>query len=84
MKYSPSFTEDLADLLSAGITSFVLSLPHQGRLSLLCDPSLLAYSPTALSAKIRGKPGFDPGSAPGATGDVISHLAATRTIQYDK
>lgn len=61
----------------------MLSLPHRGRLSLLCDPSLLAYSPTALFAKIRGQPEFDPETAPGATGDVISHLAATRLIDYE-
>ena len=50
---------------------------------MLCDPSLLAYSPTALFAKIKGQPEFDPATAPGATGDVISHLAARKRIEYD-
>ncbi|WWC60118.1 oxoglutarate dehydrogenase (succinyl-transferring), E1 component [Kwoniella dejecticola CBS 10117] len=66
----------------SGISSIVLSLPHRGRLSLLCDPDLLDYSPTALFSKIKGKPEFDPSEAPGATGDVISHLSATRNIPY--
>jgi probable 2-oxoglutarate dehydrogenase E1 component DHKTD1 len=66
-----------------GVASIVLSLPHRGRLSLLCDPDLLGYSPTALFAKIKGQPEYDPATAPGATGDVISHLAATRNIPYN-
>jgi probable 2-oxoglutarate dehydrogenase E1 component DHKTD1 len=70
--------------VSAGVSSIVLSLPHRGRLSLLCDPSLLALPPTALFAKIKGQPEFDPSTAPGASGDVISHLAATREIPYNE
>lgn len=70
--------------LTAGLASIVLSLPHRGRLSLLCDPDLLVYSPTALFAKIKGQPEFDPSTAPGATGDVISHLAAIKKIEYEK
>nr|XP_019050186.1 oxoglutarate dehydrogenase (succinyl-transferring), E1 component [Kwoniella bestiolae CBS 10118]OCF29116.1 oxoglutarate dehydrogenase (succinyl-transferring), E1 component [Kwoniella bestiolae CBS 10118] len=66
----------------SGISSIVLSLPHRGRLSLLCDPDLLDFNPTALFSKIKGKPEFDPSSAPGATGDVISHLSATREIPF--
>jgi len=49
---------------------------------MLCDPDLLGFSPTALFAKIKGQPEFDPATAPGATGDVISHLAAIRRIPY--
>lgn len=60
----------------------VLSLPHRGRLSLLCDPDLIGFSPTALFSKIKGNPEFDPSTAPGATGDVISHLSGTRVIEY--
>lgn len=37
----------------------------------------------ALFSKIKGKPEFDPETAPGATGDVISHLSGTRDIEYD-
>jgi probable 2-oxoglutarate dehydrogenase E1 component DHKTD1 len=66
-----------------GLKSVVVALPHRGRLSLLCDPDLLGFSPTALFSKIKGKPEFDPETAPGATGDVISHLAATRQIKYE-
>jgi 2-oxoglutarate dehydrogenase complex dehydrogenase (E1) component-like enzyme len=69
-------------LITAGIESVVLALPHRGRLSLLTDPTLLNFSPTALFAKIKGEPEFDPATAPGATGDVISHLSATRSIGY--
>lgn len=60
----------------------VLSLPHRGRLSLLTDPSLIGYPAEALFAKIKGKPEFDPELAPGATGDVISHLSGKREIEY--
>lgn len=61
----------------------VLSLPHRGRLSLLCDPDLIAFSPTALFSKIKGNPEFDPETAPGATGDVISHLSGTKEIDFE-
>jgi probable 2-oxoglutarate dehydrogenase E1 component DHKTD1 len=37
----------------------------------------------ALFSKIKGNPEFDPQTAPGATGDVISHLSGTRDIDYD-
>jgi hypothetical protein len=37
----------------------------------------------ALFSKIKGNPEFDPETAPGATGDVISHLSGTRNIEYD-
>ncbi|WVQ94500.1 oxoglutarate dehydrogenase (succinyl-transferring), E1 component [Kwoniella sp. CBS 9459] len=67
----------------SGVSSIVLSLPHRGRLSLLCDPELLAFPPQALFAKIKGRPEFDPSTAPGATGDVISHLSATRELEYE-
>ncbi|OCF42377.1 oxoglutarate dehydrogenase (succinyl-transferring), E1 component [Kwoniella heveanensis CBS 569] len=67
----------------SGVSSIVLSLPHRGRLSLLCDPELLAFPPQALFAKIKGRPEFDPSTAPGATGDVISHLSATRELDYE-
>lgn len=70
-------------LISAGVESVVVSLPHRGRLSMLCDPDLLGYSPTALFSKIKGNPEFGPETAPGATGDVISHLSAIRKIPYD-
>jgi probable 2-oxoglutarate dehydrogenase E1 component DHKTD1 len=68
---------------TAGVESIILSLPHRGRLSLLCDPDLMAYPPTGLFAKIRGQPEFDSSIAPGAIGDVVSHLSATRTIDYN-
>lgn len=42
----------------------------------------MAFSPTALFSKIKGNPEFDPETAPGARGDVISHLSGTREIQY--
>ncbi|KAK4687422.1 putative 2-oxoglutarate dehydrogenase E1 component DHKTD1, partial [Tremellales sp. Uapishka_1] len=68
---------------TSGISSLVLALPHRGRLSLLTDPTLLGYSPTALFSKIKGGPEFDPDTAPGATGDVVSHLGGIRTITHD-
>jgi hypothetical protein len=66
----------------ADTTDVVLSLPHRGRLSLLTDPALLGYPAEALFSKIKGRPEFDPAKAPGATGDVISHLSAKRDIDY--
>ncbi|ORX36355.1 Thiamin diphosphate-binding protein [Kockovaella imperatae] len=64
------------------ISSVIVSLPHRGRLSMLCDPDLLSYSPTALFSKIKGRPEFDPSTAPGATGDVISHLSAVKELKF--
>jgi probable 2-oxoglutarate dehydrogenase E1 component DHKTD1 len=68
---------------TSSVTSVVVALPHRGRLSMLCEPSLLDYAPTALFAKIKGQPEFDPATAPGATGDVISHLAASKRVEYE-
>ena len=73
----------MTDRVLADISSVVVSLPHRGRLSMLCDPDLLDYSPAALFSKIKGQPEFDPETAPGATGDVISHLSAIKTQEYD-
>jgi probable 2-oxoglutarate dehydrogenase E1 component DHKTD1 len=69
--------------LAGGVSSIILSLPHRGRLSLLCDPDLIAFPPAALFSKIKGRPEFDPATAPGATGDVISHLSGTKEIDYE-
>jgi probable 2-oxoglutarate dehydrogenase E1 component DHKTD1 len=44
---------------------------------------MFGYDPTALFAKVKGSPEFDPSTAPGASGDVISHLAAIKNIEYD-
>ncbi|GMK58230.1 hypothetical protein CspeluHIS016_0502620 [Cutaneotrichosporon spelunceum] len=67
----------------ADLQSIVVSLPHRGRLNLLTEPELFAYSPTGLFSKIKGQPEFDPSTAPGATGDVISHLGGIRELDYD-
>ncbi|KDQ09592.1 hypothetical protein BOTBODRAFT_116863 [Botryobasidium botryosum FD-172 SS1] len=63
----------------AGVEHVILAMPHRGRLSLLTD--LLQYSPTALFHKIKG--GFEFPESLGATGDVISHLAASPTLEYE-
>ncbi|KAF8331280.1 dehydrogenase E1 and transketolase domain-containing protein 1 [Cantharellus anzutake] len=63
----------------AGVENIVLCMPHRGRLSLLTD--LLQYPPTALFYKIRGNSEIPQGID--ATGDVISHIAASPTLSYD-
>lgn len=67
----------------ANLQSIVVSLPHRGRLNLLTEPSLFGYDPAGLFSKIRGQPEFDPSTAPGATGDVISHLGGIKELDYD-
>ena len=77
-----AFLGPIIDGITADVSSVVVSLPHRGRLSMLCDPDILDYSPAALFSKIKGRPEFDPETAPGATGDVISHLSAIKTQEY--
>ncbi|KAL1409551.1 hypothetical protein Q8F55_003535 [Vanrija albida] len=67
----------------SGLASIIVALPHRGRLSLLTEPELFGYSATQLFSKVRGSPEFNPEDAPGATGDVISHLAAIKNLDYD-
>ncbi|KAH7929958.1 2-oxoglutarate dehydrogenase, E1 component [Leucogyrophana mollusca] len=62
----------------AGIQHIILAMPHRGRLNLLTD--LLGYSPTALFHKIKG--GAEIPEELGVSGDVISHLVASPTLQY--
>ncbi|CAG8546415.1 38028_t:CDS:10 [Gigaspora margarita] len=62
----------------SGIVEAVLCMPHRGRLNLLTD--LLHFSPTRLFHKIKGNPEF-PEDLP-ATGDVLSHLAISSTLEY--
>lgn len=77
------YVSPAAPLTSANLGSIVVSLPHRGRLNLLTEPSLFAYDPSGLFSKIKGQPEFDPSTAPGATGDVISHLGGIRELDYD-
>lgn len=44
---------------------------------------MFGYDQTGMFHKLKGQPEFDPATAPGATGDVISHLAAIRELDYD-
>ncbi|EGO30021.1 hypothetical protein SERLADRAFT_433954 [Serpula lacrymans var. lacrymans S7.9] len=62
-----------------GIQHIILAMPHRGRLNLLTE--LLEYSPTALFHKIKG--GAEIPEELGAEGDVISHLVAFPTLNYD-
>lgn len=63
---------------AAGLTDVVLCLPHRGRLCLLTE--LLEYPLEALFNKLKGKAEIPP--LVGATGDVLSHLAASPTLKY--
>ncbi|OAX34146.1 dehydrogenase E1 and transketolase domain-containing protein 1 [Rhizopogon vinicolor AM-OR11-026] len=61
-----------------GITQLILAMPHRGRLNLLTG--LLEYNPTALFHKIKG--GCEVEETLGVSGDVLSHLVASPTLQY--
>jgi len=63
---------------SDGIESVLLCLPHRGRLSLLTE--LLEYPLESLINKMKGRAEIP--ELFGATGDVLSHLAASPTLSY--
>ncbi|KAG1838453.1 thiamine diphosphate-binding protein [Suillus subalutaceus] len=62
----------------AGITQLILAMPHRGRLNLLTG--LLEYNPTSLFHKVKG--GCEVDESLGVSGDVLSHLVASPTLQY--
>ncbi|KAJ2691756.1 hypothetical protein GGH99_002187 [Coemansia sp. RSA 1285] len=62
----------------AGVTEAVLGMPHRGRLNILVD--LLKYPPRALFHKLQGHAEF-PEDLP-ASGDVISHIANSPSLNY--
>ncbi|KAG8808783.1 hypothetical protein FRC17_003774 [Serendipita sp. 399] len=62
---------------SAGVEHVMIGMPHRGRLNLLTG--LLDFPPRALLHKIKGNSELPEWL--GATGDVISHLAVTSSIQ---
>ncbi|KAI9511036.1 dehydrogenase E1 and transketolase domain-containing protein 1 [Russula earlei] len=63
----------------AGVQHVVLAMPHRGRLNLLTG--LLKMSPASLFHKIKG--GYEIPEELGAVGDVISHLVASPTLDYE-
>ncbi|EMD32179.1 hypothetical protein CERSUDRAFT_118815 [Gelatoporia subvermispora B] len=63
----------------SGVEHIILAMPHRGRLNLLSD--ILQYPPLALFQKLKG--GFDIPRNLGASGDVISHLPASPSLQYN-
>ncbi|VDB88235.1 unnamed protein product [Peniophora sp. CBMAI 1063] len=74
----PALDTLFAEAASAGIQTISLAMPHRGRLNLLTG--LLKFDPAALFAKIRGA--SEVPEELGATGDVISHLTASPTLDY--
>ncbi|KAG2368119.1 dehydrogenase E1 and transketolase domain-containing protein 1 [Suillus spraguei] len=64
----------------AGITQLILAMPHRGRLNLLTG--LLEYNPTSLFHKIKG--GCEVDESLDVSGDVLSHLVSSPTLQYDE
>lgn len=62
----------------AGVEHIIVGMPHRGRLNLLTG--LLEFSPSALFQKIKG--GSEIPEECTASGDVISHLTASPTLQY--
>ncbi|KZT04533.1 dehydrogenase E1 and transketolase domain-containing protein 1 [Laetiporus sulphureus 93-53] len=75
----PALDALFASAARAGVENIVLAMPHRGRLNLLTG--LLEYSPAALFHKIKGGAEFPEDL--GASGDVISHLTASPSLQYD-
>ncbi|KAI0261908.1 thiamine diphosphate-binding protein [Russula aff. rugulosa BPL654] len=63
----------------AGVQQIVLAMPHRGRLNLLTG--LLQMSPASLFHKIKG--GCEFPEELGVAGDVISHLVASPTLNYE-
>jgi probable 2-oxoglutarate dehydrogenase E1 component DHKTD1 len=60
-----------------GVSHVVVGMPHRGRLNLLLNS--LNYPAAKMFAKIKGVPEIE-ASVPGATHDVLSHLAASATL----
>ncbi|KAJ6585129.1 dehydrogenase E1 and transketolase domain-containing protein 1 [Mycena capillaripes] len=75
----PALDSLFSTAAKAGVSTIVLGMPHRGRLNLLTD--LLQYSATSLFHKIKG--GAEIPEDLGAEGDVLSHLVASPTLQYD-
>ena len=75
----PAINSLLSAASFAGVEHVIMCMPHRGRLSLLTD--LLEYSPTALFHKIKGN--SEVPEELGASGDVISHLSSSPTLQYE-
>ncbi|KZT69995.1 2-oxoglutarate dehydrogenase, E1 component [Daedalea quercina L-15889] len=75
----PALDALFASAARAGVENIVLGMPHRGRLNLLTD--LLQYSSAALFHKIKG--GYEIPEDLGASGDVISHLVASPSLEYD-
>ncbi|KAH7108012.1 dehydrogenase E1 and transketolase domain-containing protein 1 [Auriculariales sp. MPI-PUGE-AT-0066] len=63
----------------SGVRHVVLGMPHRGRLNLLVN--LLQFPAAGLFHKIRG--GSEIPDGLGATGDVLSHLVSSPTLQYN-
>ncbi|KIJ14628.1 hypothetical protein PAXINDRAFT_12464 [Paxillus involutus ATCC 200175] len=61
-------------------THIILAMPHRGRLNLLAG--LLGYDPAALFHKIKGGAEVEVEDEV-ASGDVLSHLVASPTLNYD-
>jgi len=63
----------------SGVKHIILGMPHRGRLNLLVN--LLQLPASAIFHKIRGE--NEVPSDLGATGDVLSHLVSSPTLQYN-
>ncbi|OCH85266.1 dehydrogenase E1 and transketolase domain-containing protein 1, partial [Obba rivulosa] len=75
----PALDALFSSAAQSGVEHVVLAMPHRGRLNLLTD--ILQYPPVALFHKLKG--GLDIPQELGASGDVISHLPASPSLQYE-
>ncbi|KAL0960260.1 hypothetical protein HGRIS_011890 [Hohenbuehelia grisea] len=75
----PALDSLFSTAAKGGVQHIILAMPHRGRLNLLTD--LLKYPPAALFHKIKG--GYEIPEELGAEGDVLSHLVASPTLDYD-
>ncbi|XP_022702422.1 probable 2-oxoglutarate dehydrogenase E1 component DHKTD1, mitochondrial isoform X1 [Varroa jacobsoni] len=64
-----------------GITDIVIGSPHRGRLNLLTG--LLQFPAETVFRKMRGLPEYETSKFPKASGDVLSHLFTSVSLQSD-
>lgn len=62
-----------------GITDIVIGSPHRGRLNLLTG--LLQFPAETVFRKMRGLPEYETSKFPKASGDVLSHLFTSVSLQ---
>lgn len=75
------FVKSHSIVLAGGITDIMIAIPHRGRLNLLTG--LLQFPPETVFRKMRGLPEYETSKFPTATGDVLSHLFTSVSLQVE-